>query len=63
VLVVVEGAVGVFGDGMVGVVRFAPLAPLIPSFSPCLVCAVPPRGFVEFSGVAVVPFDAIGVPA
>ena len=35
-------------------------------FVPCLpsrVRAFRPRGFVEFSGVAVVPFDAVGAPA
>jgi hypothetical protein len=54
---VVEGDVGdvgvvgvVVGEGFVGVL-------------PWLGCAVPPRGFVEFSGVAVVPFDAVGAPA
>ena len=62
-LVAVDGAVGVFGGGIVGVVGFVPLRPLVLSCSPCLVCAVPPRGFVEFSGVAVVPSDAIGEPA
>jgi hypothetical protein len=60
VFVVALGAVGVWVAGVDGVVEAVPPSRFL---RPCRVRSFAVPGLVEFSGVAVVPFEAIGAPA